>query len=364
MMLRLLLACLALPALAAEVARPVFVEAEVDRDAPWVQSQVTYTLRAWQGSDLRELSIHGPQARLAEVRTLGPVTVREAERGGRRYRVHEQRFAVLAFASGNLELDGAHLAGRPPGATQSIRVDAPPITLRVRAAPAAAAAGWLPATKVLLTETWPAATAPATRDTAILRRIRIAAHGVEAAQLPELRLDIPGARVLALSPRLENGVDGGQIIGVREQEFQILPLGDGPLTAPAIELPWWNVGADSTAIARLPARTLAVSPAGRSAGAREAPALWLWIALTLPALAALAWLAPRLRRSAWRLRLACRAGNPATARDAALNWGARRWPTAPPRSLPELAARLPAGELAAMLLALDARLYGPETGRR
>lgn len=370
-----LLALTALPALAADLARPLIVEADVDRAAPWVQSQVTYTLRAWQGSDLRELVLAGPQARLAEVRALGPVTVREAERAGRRYRVHEQRFAVLPFASGEVELVGAHLAGKPPGSSRALRIEAPAITLRVRPVPPQAdAAHWLPADDVVLAETWSPSSGAASDGTPLLRRIRIEARGVEAAQIPELKPEIPGAGVLALPPRLDTRIEGGRMVGVREQEFQLIPLRPGPLEVPALELAWWKVspetqevGAGDTAIAGLPARSIgapasAAAPSALAVAASARP--WSGIALALAALALAAWLAPRLRRSAWWLGLACRSTDPARARNAALDWGARRWPAAPPRSLPELAARLPAGGPGAALLGLDARLYGPETGRR
>lgn len=374
MMPRRLLACLgllvlpALPALAApaaDVARALLVEAEVDRAAPWVQSQVTYTLRAWQGSDLRELVLAGPQARLAEVRPLGPVAVREAERAGRRYRVHEQRFAVLPFASGDVELGGAHLASKPPGSTRPLRIDAPTITLRVRPVPAAAdAARWLPADDVVLTETWSPAGGEATDAAPRLRRIRIEARGVEGAQIPELRPEIPGASVLALPPRLETHIEGTRVVGVREQDFQVIPLRPGPLAVPALELTWWNisaqthaetqkVGAGATAIARLPARTFDV--AAPAAPSSEAPPPWPRIAALLLGLGGLAL---GLRRSAWWLRLACHVADSARARDAALDWGARRFPTAPPRSLPELAARLPTSELGTALIALDRQIYG------
>jgi hypothetical protein len=45
-----------------------------------------------------------------------------------------------------------------------------------------------------------------------------------------------------------------------------------------------------------------------------------------------------------------------------LAWAARRWPDAPPASLPAFAARLPAGELATALTTLDRQLYGRAGG--
>jgi hypothetical protein len=363
----------AMSALAADVARPLFVEAEVDRAAPWVQSQVTYTLRAWQGSDLRELVLAGPQARLAEVRPLGPATVREAERAGRRYRVHEQRFAVLPFASGEVELAGAHLAGKPPGSARPLRIEAPTITLRVRPVPTAAdGARWLPAEDVVLTETWLPAGGPATDAAPLLRRIRIEARGVQAAQIPELRPEIPGVSVLALPPRLETRIEGTRVIGVREQDFQLIPLRPGPLAVPALELIWWKVpagtqevGAGSTAIVRLPARTLAVGAAqGAAAATSGGSEIWPWAAggLTLLALALLTLRHQPRRYPFWTLRRACRDRDAAAAHRALLAWAARRWPDAPPASLPEFAARLPAGELVTALITLDRQLYGRAGG--
>ncbi len=377
MMPRRLLACLALlmlptlPALATDAARPLIVEAEIDRAAPWVQSQVTYTLRAWQGSDLRELVLAGPQARLAEVRALGPATVREAERAGRRYRVHEQRFAVLPFASGDVELGGAHLAGKPPGSSRPLRIEASTITLRVRPVPAAAdAARWLPADGVVLTESWSPANGEAMDGAPLLRHIRIEARGVEAAQIPELRPEIPGASVLALPPRLDTRVEGGRVIGVREQDFQLIPLRPGPLAIPALELPWWDlsagaprVGAGTTAIARLPARTLTLGAAPGAATPTSGGGLelgpWAVGGLTLLAVILLVLRLQTHRHPFWALRRACRDRDAPAARRALLTWAAQRWPDAPPVSLPEFAGRLQRDELADALRILDRHIYGP-----
>ena len=176
--------------------------------------------------------------------------------------------------------------------------------------------------------------------------------------------------MLALPPRLDTRVEGGRVVGMREQDFQLIPRKPGPLAVPALELSWWDlssgapkVGAGSTAISRLPARTLIIggAPGATATASGGGSKLWPWAAGGL-ALLALALLALRLqprRHPLWALRRACRDGDAAAAHGALLAWAARRWPDAPPASLPEFAGRMESGELADALRALDRRLYGP-----
>jgi hypothetical protein len=70
----------------------------------------------------------------------------------------------------------------------------------------------------------------------------------------------------------------------------------------------------------------------------------------------------RLRqwRQIYRLRRAVRRGSPGVARDCILALAGTGWPQSPPRTLPEVAARLQHTGIhpAAVLLALDRSLYG------
>ena len=64
----------------------------------------------------------------------------------------------------------------------------------------------------------------------------------------------------------------------------------------------------------------------------------------------------RARAARQALQRACRENNAAAARHALLDWGAARWPDAPPRRLDEVAARLPP-EADRVLRELDRVLY-------
>lgn len=360
-LITLLLACCAMTARAEP---PLRVEAEISPAQPWVQSQTIYTLRALQSADVRDIRLVPPLMPLAEVYPLGATTLREVERKGRRYRLHERRFAILPLASGNLSLTGAHVSGRLPGAAATARWDAPPLSLQVQAVPAGIAADrWLPAHRLTLTETWSPATGALAQDGLARRTIRIEAHGVIAAQIPELIPTTAGMRVTALPPRLETRVEGEWLVAVREQEFQLLPQQPGTALSPPLQLGWWHVGTGTTVIARLPARTLDVT----GVAANRTPPSPNNRSGMLPAMAALllllgtgVWLGRRIgRHPLWTLRRACRAGNATAARNALLLWAAARWPEAPLRSLPAVARRLaPDPRAIAAVNDLDRHLYG------
>jgi hypothetical protein len=114
---------LLLYALPAQAAQDVLIEAELEPAEVRVQAQAVYRLRVLHAVDVRELRMVGPSARLADFRVIGDDRVFEAQRDGRRYRVHERSYAVIPFASGTLELSGAYATGRT--ATTAVRLEAP-----------------------------------------------------------------------------------------------------------------------------------------------------------------------------------------------------------------------------------------------
>jgi hypothetical protein len=351
--MRWLAAPLALLAALANGEPLLFVEAEVAPAAPRVQAQAVYTLRFFQGADVRQVSLSGPQARLADIRPLGVASTHERVRAGRRYRVHEQRFAVLPHASGELELAGAAAEASRPGAGRQ-RWPAPSLRLTVRPLPAgAAAATWLPAESLRVEEEW---SAPAGPGGGQLRTLRIEAVGVDARQLPEIGFAVPGATVVAEPPHLETRVAGDRLLARREQRYRLTPTGSAPVQVPPLSLPWWETGSDQGAVATLPGRSLAGAAAAPNAAKAPNTA---WPAV-LAALAGVAVLVRALRRHRlWQVRSA---KHPADLARALLAWAAHRWPQQPPTSLPELAGRLRHPDNAAAVFALDRRIYGPGRG--
>lgn len=380
----LTIALTAMNAVAAPAAGDVILEVELTPAQVYVQSQAIYRLRFFQAVDVRDLKIHGPSARLAEVRPIGTETVIEMQRGGRRYRVHESRFAVFPFGSGALELSGARVEGRiaavdavSSDGRQPLRLDAPVQTLRVRPVPSAlGSTPWLPARSLKLSESWEPADLQTKTGQSLRRQIRIEAMGVDAAQIPPIELVAPGMLIHAGAVKLENRNVGEVNTGVRDQTYSMVALRDGKIVLPEVRLPWWRLSDDSLVHATLMSRTLEVRPADARIEQLLTPPLaplsetsstlnfsgWLAALVTLFAVLQLAWLKRKPLRAAWALRRACQSGKGSAVRDALLQWAAVIWPKTPPMTLEALGHKLNDRLAQDALATIDRCLYGPNGG--
>jgi hypothetical protein len=371
------------------------LEARLEPAQVPVGAQALYRLRWIQGIDVAGLELVGPAARLAEVRPLGEERLGESIEDGKRVRVRERTYAIFPFASGAVEITGAHAVGRVgdaqnadgPDGRRALRIDAPVLTLDVEPAPAHAGP-WLPARRVSLHDDLDPPPDGPHVGRSLQRTLRIEAVGLDAASLPELLVEAPGLRVHPGAVRLHNGVVGEWNVGVREQTYTLVPLRPGPIRLPAIELAWWDVAARAPAVARLTERSLAVAGAApaastprqtaapavaQAAAAVAAPAarmeaagtprravIALVAAVALTAAVALAWRGRALIAIRWRLLRACQRRQPAELRDALLALAARRAIPGPPRTLLDLADRLPDARARASLAAIERQLYGPD----
>lgn len=362
----LLLLALALPALASDL----LLEAELDAAQSPVQAQVVYRLRFLHAVDVRGVQMVGPSLRLANLHAIGEDRVYEAHRAGKRYRVHERRYAVFPFASGTLEFSGAHVTGRVPASSPSgerpLRLDFPPRALAVLPAhPQMEGAPWLPARSLQLSEQWTALEEGAQR-----RTIRIEAAGVEAAQLPELRMDVPGMEVVPGTRHLETRFAGERSIASSEQSFVLVPARGGVFEVPALPLRWWNVDTGAPALALLPGRRLSVDlpppqPLPQQPAVTPAPAAAFALGpVTVAAgvvscllLLCVYWRRARLRR-AWQLRRACMTGDALGVRDGLLAWWAGDAQDAP-LTLAALAGCMRDQAAREALQAFERSLYGP-----
>jgi len=356
-----------LPAMAAD---DLLVEAELDRSEVHVHAQAVYRLRFLHAVDVREVQLAGPAARLADLRKIGEDRSFEAQRDGKRYHVHERRYAVFPFASGTLELSGAYATGRLPAPSpenpRPLRMEVSARTLTVLPADIEAdGTPWLPANAVTLSERWK------TEESGTHRRtLRIQATGVLATQLPELDVSVPGMGVLPGTPRLQNSFDGEHNIAIREQDFVIMPAASGVFSVPPLHLHWWDVDTDTGMTASLPGRTLVAGEAPANPDAALSGAalqrtalrhLGAILATAAGAILLLAGLRNRRLRIAWQLRRACVAADTHAVRDGLLAWAAVTLPD-PPATLGALAGRMHDASVRNSVHMLERSLHGPEGG--
>lgn len=313
--------------------KDVFMESQVNPAQGYVGQQFTYVTRLYYANRIGGDAPQPPQVAGVEISPLGKGLNYDAERGGRSYRVLEQRYAVTPQHAGKVEIPPVDFEGqaadpRDPdsffGATVSVSASAPAQVIEVKAAPADfGGSAWLPARELSLSlDGWPTTQDAAPRVGQPLNlTMNLQASGVSYEALPVLSLPpLDGATVYPDKPVTGNRQDGEWITGRRQQSFAIVPERAGPLTIPATTLKWWNVVSDRMEVAQIPARTITVlpavgaavvSPPAASASTADhavdtGPAIaarsvaWRWIALAslgLWLLSVLAWWLWRRRRS-------------------------------------------------------------------
>ncbi len=250
----------------------VYVEATVDPRAPYVQQQVSLTVKLYFAVNLTDGSLDEPQADGLVVRKLGQDANYAADVGGRRYRVLERRYALLPEKSGALsfppiafrghamdvnDINNFFNRGRGIGA----RSDA--ITLDVRPRPTTSGNdAWLPARSVTLSADGIDAAASAKVGEPLTLTLHLKAQGLGFEQLPELALPkIDGADVYPDKTTTQNRDDGEWLYGERERKFAIVPNRTGLLSLPAISVDWWDTAHDRAETAAVPALNLNVVPA-------------------------------------------------------------------------------------------------------
>ncbi|MDB5974426.1 MAG: hypothetical protein JWR07_1186, partial [Nevskia sp.] len=73
-------------------------------------------------------------------------------------------------------------------------------------------------------------------------------------------------------PKLDNGLQNGEVVGTREQDIALIASRPGRYQLPALHLSWWDTAQDAQREAVMPERTLEILPAAGGELAPAAPA--------------------------------------------------------------------------------------------
>ncbi len=250
----------AMPRGSAAAGDDVFLEVEVDTHSPYVQQQLSYTVRLFYAVQLLEGNLDEPTGDGVQVRRIGDDVNYSRQVGSRRYNVVERRYAVARY--------GAFLGQGTPLTTGSEAIE-----LDVRATPSGAPMPWVPAQSLRLSDDAARLPAQAKVGDALELTLSVEASGLSAEQIPELTLPkIDGAEVYPDQETRETGEVDGRLLGKRTRKFAIVPLREGALKLPERSLSWWNLATDQAQRSTLPARSLEISPAaGGTTPAPSAP---------------------------------------------------------------------------------------------
>jgi hypothetical protein len=391
----------------------LFLEVQADSQAPYIQSQVRFTVRLLYNEPILEGGLDVPDIEDAIIERLGEDVAYSTTRYGKRYSVFERRYVLFPQRSGTLTIPPIGFEGRVRTTDdwrfglglrlgRRVRLTSESVTLEVRPQPTHyGGKHWLPTPELTLKEDWPAESPRLKVGEPLTRTLVLEAQGLTAGQLPTLRIpEQPNIRLYTDQPKTETHQDGDTIVGHREERIAIIPTESGELVLPEMTLTWWDTDTNQERIARLPARTLTVLPAveavspltqptqssersdahlPRQSDALRSPTLQdvFWpgvsaVLLSLWLLTLLVWW--RTNRSTWTLpeknsapepplardakralQRACYQGDPQAAAKALLLWASAVWPQSPPKNLGDLADRLAIDPTP--IQDLDRRLY-------
>ncbi len=401
----------------------IVLEAELSENTAYVTAQVILTIRVSMAQSAR-FQLEEPKLEDAMVQQISEASFQQI-RGGRRFQVTEYAFAIFPSVTGELVIRPVNLvaeitANRPrsmfdPMLGQSKRVlrRTEPLTLNVIPAPdGIAAANWLPASDVSLTEQWSSNIQQLEVGDSITRSIELKARGVMASQLPPLFLpNVDGLKLYPDQPTASDDQDANGITGKRAERIAIVATKPGSYTLPEQRVQWWDVNSNEARTATLPAISFEVAASATSPAQPviqdntitepSSPAVttvlpqpparawyqyrqWWWITtlLVLACLAlALLYLrarrqiqppeaapnatetAPRIDSEAQayqQLRSACGSNDVRKSYDALQNWCRQYWDISIVPAFEELSSAGASERLVAHAIELQQRLYGQE----
>ncbi|MBN1379097.1 MAG: protein BatD [Gammaproteobacteria bacterium] len=395
--------------------KDIFIETSLEPKSAYLQQQVIYTIKLYRAVVTNNASLTDPEINSTDAVSLklGEDRNYDTVVGGRRYSVFERKYALFPQKAGTLKIPPIQFTGTisdmrrglfdfdPFGrGGKMLRELSNAVELEVKPVPAEfKGRHWLPAQSVQLSESWSPNPPVFTVGEPVTRSITLAAVGLTAAQLPELKLNIPvDLKQYPDQPNLQDTSDGHNTVGTRIEKLALIPTRPGRYTLPAVEVPWWNIKTQKQEMARLPARTIDVAPAANmpstppsettsaETATTERPTqtatsstngFWFWISLLL----ALGWIItlilwwqqslqqrklakdkpaatakPDPAVALKQLRVACRDNQPQTAKQALLKWAQARWPEGGMHNLDAVASKT-GGELENQIRQLNARLY-------
>ncbi len=249
----------------------IFLESSLDKKTGWVQAQFIYTIRLLRTVGIASASLTEPESNDPDaiIEKLSEDNY-QTTRNGISYEVFERRYAIFPQRSGQLKINPVTFEGRV-NATQPRtifdqfrmsgqlkRLRSKAVSATVKAAPATInLQDWLPASELQLIEEWSDDTANIKTGDPITRTITIAAQGLTAVQLPDLKFkEIDGLKQYPDKPVVENKPQTNGVIGLKQIKVALIPSKAGSYTLPAIRLQWWNTKTNKNETATIPEKTL------------------------------------------------------------------------------------------------------------
>ncbi|MFT5924246.1 MAG: hypothetical protein ACI9LE_001245 [Paraglaciecola sp.] len=256
----------------ASSARDLFITTNVDVRQAYLQQQILYTVKLHLGKDLQRGSLSSPSLENADIRQIGKDKEYNEVVDGRRYRIIERSFAIIAQQSGTFTIEGPLFEGEVIDNTRqsfgffnrskAVNRVGPSQNIIVLPIPSKYEQHWLPSNFVQLDDEWQGSTSKFVAGEPITRTITLTAIGVVEEQLPQITSLYPDSvKTYPDQPETTTFEKNDTLIAQRKESIAIIPSQAGQLIIPEVRIPWFNTITQKTEFAVLAEKKLQILPA-------------------------------------------------------------------------------------------------------
>lgn len=253
----------------------LFLRTSVSSDEAYIGQLLTYKVKLYLAVDLQRGVLSTPNIEGAQIKQVGDDKDSNEIVNGRRYRVIERTYSIVADNPGKLMINGVNFSGdvlmNSPSSgmfsfqeSRPVQAQGDSLVVTIKPIPQAYVGDWLVADLVALQEDWKdnqsyEAGQPITRNITLL------ASNADETSLPDLHIPLPAdMRSYPDKPVKKTYVRNGQMVAKLAQTIAIVPAKAGNYTLPEIKVAWWNPHLNQEEYATLPARHIKVKPASNA----------------------------------------------------------------------------------------------------
>lgn len=250
----------------------IFMRASLSSEEAYVGQMLTYRVKLFLALELQRGVLSAPVLQGAQIKQLGEDKDSNEIINGKRYRVIERAYAIVADQPGELTINGASFSGdvlvqakRNGGMfsfneSRPTQTQAPKSVVLINPEPVEYQGQWLVSDLVVLKEDWPESPVEYKVGDPITRTLTLLASNADETSLPELQLSMPSAlKSYPEKPQRKSFVRDKQMVSQLTQTTAIVATKAGTYTLPEIKVPWWNPHLKQQQYATLPARTIVVT---------------------------------------------------------------------------------------------------------
>jgi F0F1-type ATP synthase membrane subunit c/vacuolar-type H+-ATPase subunit K len=261
----------------------------VSKSKAYVNEPIIYTLKIISYKNIANIVLDDIKSSDAIIEKIGEPKQYNQVLGGVNAHIIEIRYAVTALRAGKIVIAPASMHGElqvpvlQPQRQQRFgvfndmfldnAVELKPFSLQSDKISIEALAqpvktnNWLPARSLEISEKWDDVHNVKVGET-IVRKIKISAIGAFAKQLPSTKdfMEVANVKSYANKPTFTDqfNQDENTIVGVREEEYSLVPEKAGTFTLPAIKISWWNLQTKKLETATLPSKSITVLAAANA----------------------------------------------------------------------------------------------------